>query len=123
MGMFDYVKCNYPLPRPEDVGVEFQTKTFEDPFMQHYEISTDGRLLLQIVNYEDRSDKTAEPGSFASLRGCMTPVPTGEMRDMDWHGYVEFGDYRAKFTDGKLLEVKLDMAGRGPEQPTKEQAK
>lgn len=105
MGMFDYVRCDYPLPSQEDVGQEFQTKDFDAPFLRHYVITADGRLIRPVVNYEDHSDPTAPAGSFASLRGLMTPVPTGEVEDLNWHGYVEFGCYRAKFTDGKVVEI------------------
>lgn len=103
MGMFDYVRCDYPLPVSEDIGMQFQTKTFDAPFMEHYIITKEGRLTKPVVRYEDRSDPKAE--GISALRGCMTPVPTGEVEDLDWHGYVSFGSYRIKFTDGTVSGI------------------
>ena len=109
MGLFDYVKLNHPM-FGDDRGHEGQTKEFSDPFMEHYEINEAGRLLHPEVEYEDRSDSNAKPGSFESLAGCMTPVPTGEITDMNWHGYIWVwgkGDYewKCKFTDGQLVSA------------------
>jgi len=106
MGMFDYVKCDYPLPRAEDVGAEFQTKDFDNPFMEQYIITAEGRLTKPKVRYEDRSDPKAE--GLMAFCGMMTPVPTGEIEDLNWHGYLHFGDYKAKFTDGKVVEIVID---------------
>jgi hypothetical protein len=43
------------------------------------------------------------------LAGIMTPVFTGESRDMNFHGWVVFPDFgRAEFTDGTLTEFLPD---------------
>lgn len=39
----------------------------------------------------------------------MTPVFTGQRRDMDLHGWVEFPDFgQAKFTDGTMITFDVD---------------
>ena len=45
MGMFDYIRCDYPLPSdpPVDATINFQTKDF-DCLMQQYVITADGKL-------------------------------------------------------------------------------
>jgi hypothetical protein len=45
MGMFDYIRCDYPLPsNPSiDATINFQTKDF-DCLMQQYVITVDGKL-------------------------------------------------------------------------------
>ena len=44
MGLFDTIRCDYPLPDPRLQDVEFQTKSL-DCAMQRYTITADGRLL------------------------------------------------------------------------------
>ena len=46
MGMFDVVRCEYPLPDPRYQDLEFQTKAF-DNVLDHYTITADGRLVRQ----------------------------------------------------------------------------
>jgi hypothetical protein len=58
-------------------------------------------LELLVCNYENRSDPTAQ--GWERLTGCLTPVFTGERRDMNLHGWVDFPVLgRAKFTDGTM---------------------
>ncbi len=96
----------------EPSSIEWQTKEFDAPFMEKYKITDGGRLLREIVHYEDRSDKSAEPGSFLSFAGAMTPVHEG-WRDIAYHGdldmcgYIgdEFVDVKARFHDGDLISI------------------
>ncbi len=44
MGMFDTIRCAYPLPDPADQGGEFRTKSL-DCLLDEYRITTDGLLL------------------------------------------------------------------------------
>ena len=46
MGLFDTVKCEYPLPDPAHQDLEFQTKDFEC-LLDHYRITRDGRLVRE----------------------------------------------------------------------------
>lgn len=117
MGMFDYVTPECPLP---DEGAElireWQTKDFDAPFMNKYRITPEGRLLEEVYDIEDRSDPTAEPGTFASLCGMMTRVHV-RWQDMNYHGVLNFYgsasenwkgewfEYDATFTHGKLETI------------------
>ena len=94
MGMFDYVRCDAPLPdgKPTPASI-FQTKDFDDPNMDIFVITDDGRLI------------------------CDTPRQATEA--LEFHGVLNFygglpGEWRefnAKFTDGKLVEITI--VGRG----------
>jgi hypothetical protein len=87
MGMFDYVRCTAPLPDAEKPGKLYQTKDFDFPNLDNYLIAETGRLIKD----------------------------NDEPEDMNWHGYLNFHrwddalkeliEYRAKFTDGQLIEI------------------
>ena len=87
MGLFDTVRCEYPLPEPAHQRLEFQTKDL-DCLLDEYLITRDGRL----VRRAGRAEK-------------------GLARDMEWpyHGDVriyrtnpkndrEFIEYVVRFT-------------------------
>lgn len=115
MGLFDTVIPEFQLPDADAVNVDWwQTKDFDDPYMENYKITSDGRLLHEEVHYEDHSDKNAPPGSFESILGCMTPVHERWV-DLNFHGILNFYgtakpsgewfEYNAKFTDGTLVSI------------------
>lgn len=52
MGMFDDVRCFYPLPWPEAQGGRFQSKSTPDQYLSSYKITLDGRLYLGDDNGE-----------------------------------------------------------------------
>jgi hypothetical protein len=126
MGMFDSIRCDYPLPLPLEVvdklpdiyEEEFQTKDFEN-FLDYYILTEGGELLFHKKKYEWRDDDS----SF--LKGYMEVVEE-EIVPHPFHGLVEFYccktiysdesklsgyyvsiDYIAKFDNGRLdsLEV------------------
>jgi len=115
MGMFDYLRCHYPLPVEGANALEFQTKDTDAQYMDKYEIREDGMLWHADYDTEDRSDQNAE--GFARLFGLATRVnerwafepmtgeivfytsKTGNYKDGSW---VEFSAY---FVDGKLREL------------------
>lgn len=88
MGAFDNARCRYQLPWPEAADFLWQTKSPPAPFSENWEIREDGTLWHEDVDYEDRSDKTAEPGSFKSLLGMMTPV-NQRWVNVPWDGEFE----------------------------------
>lgn len=117
MGMFDNVIPECPLPDEAAKHVqEWQTKSFEQPFLHKYRITAEGRLLGELVHYEDRSDPTAPEGSIAALAGCMTAVHDGwedtnydgvlnfyGTTTPDWQG--EWVEYDATFKNGQLEKI------------------
>jgi hypothetical protein len=111
MGMFDEIRCKYPLPDKRAQDLEFQTQDTEQQFMDDFEIREDGTLWHQDYTTEDRSDPN-EKGIFRMF-GCMTRVPTvwsqvkhtGEIRFYaagEGEKWFEFSSY---FIDGKLKEL------------------
>lgn len=133
MGMFDDIKCLYPLPVEGANAHPYQTKSTPAQFMDKYEIREDGSLWHENYEIEDHSEagkwKRENPGKeFAadmsglkSLVGCMTRVNcrwehekdfTGEIRfyhcygnkPRDYSGWIEWSAY---FLNGKLREINL----------------
>lgn len=108
MGMFDYLKCEYPLPRPEMQDRSFQTKSFHN-LMGLYWITAAGRLLHQKLQWDNARPETER-----------------EWTDVDYHGDVWFYDFarswepglntitaddrlvyfRARFTEGQLQWIR-----------------
>ena len=95
--MYDYVKCNVPLPDGWDAG-DLQTKHFGCE-ADTYTITRDGRLTRG-------SDFQSVPETH---REC----------DMDFHGIFRFygtdtekkrHEYTAKFTDGQLVKIDAVVA-------------
>ncbi len=84
MGIFDEIKCEYLLPNPEVQAKVFQTKSLLDMHFRRCFINKDGKLIADGV-------------------------------DLEFHGMVymctdhkqEFYEYSVKFTDGKVVEIKL----------------
>lgn len=112
MGMFDYLRCEYPLPVDGANELEYQTKDTPSQFLENYKIEKDGTLSYESCRYEDRSDQTLS--GIMRLAGMMTRIVegwekvcfTGEIRfyttieeDAKW---IEFSSY---FVDGKLKEL------------------
>lgn len=115
MGMFDYLKCEYPLPLPEQQGElagrdwrehDFQTKSLEC-LMDRYCIREDGTLWQQ--SYAWGQTKKGRPRREAA----------GWQAKSDFTGTIEFGnfickpradysaDWLATFVAGKLTELVL----------------
>lgn len=105
MGLFDYVKCEVPLPDRFDG--ELQTKEFDCPYMETYIITKEGRLFHNKPRYD-----IDPPDALCGLR------------DMNFHGVLNFygydddtgsptykwHEYNAKFTDGQLVSIEIDDA-------------
>jgi len=127
MGMYDEVKCNYPLPDNPPRWIKdaiFQTKDF-DNVLEGYVITTQGRLMHQCKKYEYVEDKDAPFG------GYMRAINEWE-EDTEYHGdmvfytgnvtarykngsyrlqegtgeHPVFVEYKARFTEGQLQWIK-----------------
>jgi hypothetical protein len=64
MGMFDYVKCDYPLPWPEasGFGYEWQSQDTDDQYLSRYEIRADGTLWHERYDIRNEADEKAPLG-------------------------------------------------------------
>lgn len=117
MGMFDYVRCKYPLPVDGANARLYQSKSLPSMGLDTYEIREDGSLWHEEYDTEDRSDPNAE--GILALRGMLTKVnkrwvrvqETREVRFYDLiqgpnieYGWVEFSAY---FVDGQIKELHL----------------
>jgi hypothetical protein len=126
MGMFDSIRCDYPLPLPLEVidimpdvyDNEFQTKDFDNT-LELYILNEDGDLLYRKRQYHWVDDDSA------FLKGYMD-VTKEEIVPYDFHGVVNFYcyetvrdeeankkatdisiDYLAKFTNGRLENIEI----------------
>jgi hypothetical protein len=119
MGMFDYVRCDVPLP--DGFSGELQTKDFDCPYMDVYTISADGRLMERYVEREEPVPESewkyvgsTHPLEKIRHEHSKTKIIYGE-RDTNYHGWLNFyggsadewHEYNAKFTDGQLVEIKI----------------
>lgn len=72
MGVFDYLRCKYPLPVEGSNDLEYQTKDTDAQYLDEYEIREDGTLWHKTYDTEDRSDSNAE--GLMRLWGIVTRV-------------------------------------------------
>ena len=134
MGMFDYVRCDVPLPDGYDmVGKRgaFQTKDF-DCDMTEIVITADGRLQILRSEWEP-TPKAERPypddEGWLGVSGSMQRV-NERWVTLDFHGDMNFydtetighephdergyarpiwidHDYVARFTDGRLVSIRM----------------
>src|SRR5690349_376519 len=102
MGMFDELRCKYPLPHAAAQDLLFQTKSL-DCGLELYEIREDGSLWIEEYDIEDRSDPNAT--GLMSIVGCMTRVnkrwvPCEITNAVNF--YIDGYEYTAMFVKGKL---------------------
>ena len=108
MGMFDYLKCKYPLPDAGDNDLEYQTKDTPAQFLDNYEIRADGSLWHLDYCIEDRSDPNAEGlarlvGRLSRVNERWEPVPfTGEIRFYCYVDENQCTEFSAYFVNGML---------------------
>lgn len=133
MGMFDNIRCKFPLPLPEFQENDFQTKDTPNQYCDQYEIREDGTLWVEKYDTEDKSkagawlrdnpgkthtDLPAELSGISAMCGCMSRVHKRWVKLEDFHGDIEFYnaigkqgtgwiEFRARFTNGKLSKLEL----------------
>lgn len=124
MGMFDDVKCEYPLPDEWAQDLGFQTKDLHC-LMDQYTITKEGRLIQHIWEYEG-TPKAELPypdalaGSLQSIMGITRRIDSSErLIDTNYHGLLRmiaahypsgkmppaFVEYTVKFTDGTVASI------------------
>lgn len=108
MGMFDELKCEYPLPLPCPESV-FQTKDL-GRFLDWYYITKDGKLEYQDYEFqetpEEKRDELGLPIGkkvptervAQNYTGSINFYTSGETPD-EWY------EYCALFKHGQLLEI------------------
>jgi hypothetical protein len=125
MGLYDTVRIDESHVLPgfsgDPAAVEWQTKELaRQPVMDTYRITASGQLLKEDCHYEEvpeaeRPRYNEELGGFEKdyekMFGMLSKVHEG-WADTEYHGIFEFhsvvdGEYtsfKAKFTDGELVE-------------------
>jgi hypothetical protein len=129
MGMFDTIKCKYPLPKTEYQDAEFQTKDL-DCGLDFIEIRDDGGLWREDYDTEDQSEAAKwlaeNPGKdlpeelkgWKQFLGCMARVNNRWVRLADYTGELRFYntlgerhtgwiEFSAYFKDGQLQQLNL----------------
>ena len=103
MGMFDDIKCEYPLP-DDPPGIWFQTKSL-DRQLEPYAIRRDGTLWKLREYYEDVLPWDYEPTrlrftGIVNFYGSFDEdwLPEAE-RDTTWH------EYDARLRRGRLVAL------------------
>jgi len=115
MGLYDYIKCEYPLPDDGPQDALFQTKDTDANYMEAYRITTDGRLVHQTVRYETVPPEVRpypNADDWRGVVGCFRSVPTGDVT-IHYHGDIyfyesiggEWFEYVARFTEGKVSRI------------------
>lgn len=116
MGMFDYIRCKYPLPVDGTQDLEYQTKDTASQFLDLYEIREDGSLWHEYVERVWRDDNNSPLGGVMHrvFEEWRPVVLTGEISFGASYGEENFsgvGDYyvhySAYFENGYLQRLKL----------------
>jgi hypothetical protein len=120
MGMFDSIRCDYPLPLPLEVvdklpdiyEIEFQTKDFEN-LLDYYFLTEEGEILFNKKKYEWLEEGII-PYPFHGLLNFYS-YETVYSDTSKLSGYDISVDYMAKFNNGRLdsievLEYKVEDA-------------
>ena len=113
MGLFDEIRCLYPLPIEVPPWVDwFQTKDLEN-LMSRFEITADGRLIELPSDPADLFHH--EPGDWSDYHADLR-FYTSNLVAKDHNGlwiadkkgdHYESFEFAARFTDGKLTRIKL----------------
>jgi hypothetical protein len=98
MGVFDYIRCDFPLPDGFAGGVKFQTKDTPAQYLETYIITSDGRLL------DEHGRDTQFHGDIAFYWSNVTGS-WGELISTEGDAPPDGRDYLARFTDGRLARI------------------
>jgi len=111
MGMFDTVRCEYPLPEPKHQDLEYQTKSLER-MLAHYTITRDGRLVLQARQGRGRPYRDIEWPLHGDIR-----IYTSD-DSVKPHSWIE---YVVRFTHGRVEWIRpIEEVPPDPEVPAEE---
>jgi hypothetical protein len=130
MGMFDNIRCRYPLPLEGANALDYQTKDTPAQFCDLYEIRDDGTLWREHYEVEDHSAaakwQAENPGQelpealsgWESIIGSMTHVNERWEQVSDFIGELRFYttlppkhsgwiEWSAYFEAGKIARLNL----------------
>ena len=124
MGMFDDLRCEYPLPLRDGVTRNFQTKSL-DCMMDRYEIRADGTLWREVYEIKYQSDPTATGGyRLPRVSAGWEPITmTGEVRfyaPEEHDQWIEFSTYFVKGMLKHLETIELPDHLRTDDEPHNE---
>jgi hypothetical protein len=120
--MFDYIRSEVPLP--DGFAGELQTKDFSCEMVTHV-ITKDGELHLEQIDSTEIVPKSERPypdepeDSILAMCGMLRSHKS--RHKSEFHGWLKFygsegkhedgsyqwHEYRAKYTDGKLVKIDL----------------
>ncbi len=115
MGLYDNVRCRYPLPDREAQDFQFQTKSTPAPYLDNYEITEDGRLLHEAYDMQREDAPGSHNGPFMPRENRRwEPVPfCGQLEihtfEEDPAGQLRWYTYLLWFKDGVVADLQ-----RGP---------
>jgi len=120
MGLYDLVDVAPEISLPDyppTAKRQFQTKTFPYPILTVYKITKEGQLLEEQWKYEEVPEEQRPCYPFKDdsehIIGMYRKKIEG-WKDTNYHGWINFYEvldrewfeYDAKFTDGKLEEIR-----------------
>lgn len=104
MGMFDYIRCEAPLPDGWKPDVPLQTKDFDCDLVCHV-ITEDGRLMLEridethIVPKAERPYPNAPDDSLLGMCGMLRSDKS--LHESKFHGIINFYGSEYRWADDK----------------------
>ncbi len=107
MGLFDTVRCKYPLPNPAHQDMEFQTKDL-DCLLHRYTITCDGKLMRHPYSGGKGPERDVEWPIHGDIR----------MYGSDPKNKKEFVEYTVRFTHGCVESIRrYDSSERLVDEP------
>jgi len=121
MGLYDHIRCHYPLPDGFTEDLEYQTKDTDEQHLGHYTIRDDGALIHHATTHEFKEDAEhplgislhREPTGdvVVPFHGALTfytsnwsgSSPKGYITEDGKHGWSR--EYTALYDRGKLIKI------------------
>ena len=98
MGMFDYLRCHYPLPIEGAAALEYQTKDTSAQMCDRYELRADGTLWHQAYDVED--------DAFVNKR-WEADLMTGRVAFYSAKANGEWVEVEAQLVDGRIESIEV----------------
>ncbi len=106
MGLFDYIRVEYPLPEGYEhiQDVAFQTKDLDDPYMAEYWITASGLLVRRDYVYEDipEQEQVPYPPPFDGILFRQTTRRTDVYTEEDMQAHRDLLFYHCERGPGRV---------------------